>query len=344
MNQARFRTFPLTARIVRTLLLAILAFAASGQVAAQTEPCLDRTIPVNVYSEKGQAILGLTAPNFRASLQGRPIHVTAAAYDRGPRRIVILLDVSGSMHEFGWLPFGLNVAEDLASLAPPQASVALLTFDARTEDRMGFSSPSTRLVDEIQTLQRTAWSDQGSSHKTALWDAIAEGLSSLEPARVGDAIYVISDGGENASQTDQAQIEAAVASAGVRLYGLIPVDIEGSRNRTVEEANGPSVLWNLAVRSGGTLVKYVPAAGRPSSFSSVRPLEYRMADTDRQNLTLAAKGFYDQITSFYRLDLRLPDPVDKPRKLRLDVVDASGRREKNLQVIYPQQLAPCQSH
>jgi len=63
---------------------------------AQTDPCLDRTIPVNVYTDRVDDVTPLAAANFKASISGKPILVRAATYDSGPRRIVILIHIPES--------------------------------------------------------------------------------------------------------------------------------------------------------------------------------------------------------------------------------------------------------
>jgi hypothetical protein len=61
----------------------------------------------------------------------------------------------------------------------------------------------------------------------------------------------------------------------------------------------------------------------------------------REELARASQGFYREVFSFIKLNVRLPEPLAKPLHWNLEVVDASGRPYKNVQVHYPQRLAPC---
>jgi len=56
-----------------------------------------RSIVVNVFDMHGRIISNLTKENFRVLLNGKPVALLDARYSVAPRRIVILLDKSGSM-------------------------------------------------------------------------------------------------------------------------------------------------------------------------------------------------------------------------------------------------------
>jgi hypothetical protein len=68
---------------------------------------------------------------------------------------------------------------------------------------------------------------------------------------------------------------------------------------------------------------------------------YGAIGSDMKEIRLAAQRYHNEIFSFETLTVRLPEPLVKPREWKLEVVDASGRRTKHLQVFYPQRLAPC---
>jgi hypothetical protein len=58
-------------------------------------------------------------------------------------------------------------------------------------------------------------------------------------------------------------------------------------------------------------------------------------------MSFATVGFANEITEFYRLAIKLPEPLDKPRELQLDVLDANGKRNSHWLVVYPHRLAAC---
>jgi hypothetical protein len=81
--------------------------------------------------------------------------------------------------------------------------------------------------------------------------------------------------------------------------------------------------------------------GEGGSFPDPFPRSYGAIGGDRKEITLAAQRYHNEIFSFEKLTVRLPEPLSKSHEWNLDVVDASGRRIKHLQVFYPQRLAPC---
>lgn len=326
-------------RLLQYVLVAVLVAGFVTQVPAATDLCLDRTIPANVYTERGDPVTALTAANFKASIGGKPIRVTSVTYNSGPRRIVIVIDVSGSMTEPGKLKWGLKFSEDLISLASSQDSPALLTFSNRIQDAIAFGQGRTALLAEIDKLQATNWDHVRGLRKTALEDALVSALALLKTPRVGDAICLVTDGGENASQSRTSSVKVLLESAGVRVYTFLPNWGFGSRVMSPEEDQAPTVLGDLAASTGGDFLLFVPGQIRHLSYPPPVPLG--MSGSDREELASASRVFYRDIFSFHKIDVRLPEPLRKPRDWRLDVLDASGRRNKHLQVVYPHTLAPC---
>ena len=68
---------------------------------------------------------------------------------------------------------------------------------------------------------------------------------------------------------------------------------------------------------------------------------YIVAKTRGDALEVALQRLYQQMGEFYRLDLRLPETVDKPTKWKLEVMEANGKPSRQVEVHYPQQLMPC---
>jgi hypothetical protein len=324
--------------IVRSLLLAILASPFLGQLPARTEPCLDRTIPVNVYSEKGQPLLGLTAANFKASVKGAPLEVMAAAYGVGPRRIVVLIDTSGSMLPSGpgpgLLKLSLSIASSFVVSAPADDTFALLTFSNSVEDRINFGQDRARVLEELSKLSHGGWKDSRGPRRTAILDAVSAGLALLNPVGKGDAIYLITDGDDNASHVSLSELRRALENNVVRVFCVCMSQPVSSRNRTPEGV-GPADLARLVASTGGRFYDFELDSQGSQSYGA----EF---STDlREELQFASSGLRSIINENYVIGLRLATPLDKPGKLDLQVVDDSGRRNKHVQLFYPQQLVPC---
>jgi hypothetical protein len=309
-------------RLLPHIVVAALAAGFASQLSAQTDPCLDRVIPVNVNLERGKALTPSTAANFQASIRGKPIRITSATYDSGPLRIVILIDVSGSMMG-GIRQLGLEFAQDLISSAPPQDSLALLTFNERIVDVIPFGQDRTAFREEVDELQHAV-----GRGRTAIEDALVSALALLKTPSVGDAICLVSDGGENASHTDWFRVKARLVSSGIRLYAFAPIWHRNPNSRTTVEADGLLELRDLAAVTGGDFLQFELG-------------EFGVNIIGKEDFAHVRQGFYSEVFSFIKLSMRLPEPLAKPVHWNLDVVDASGRPNRHAQLHYPQRLAPC---
>jgi Ca-activated chloride channel homolog len=87
--------------------------------------------------------------------------------------------------------------------------------------------------------------------RTALLDAIYQGLSEMRGARNGKrALLIISDGGDNSSRYNEKDIKRLVREADTQLYSVgifDPLDRLG----TPEERYGPSLLNEITELTGG---------------------------------------------------------------------------------------------
>jgi hypothetical protein len=319
----------------------IFVVPAAHALPAQTDSCLDRTIPVNVMTEQGQPVPGLSAANFTASVHGKPVQVKSANYDTSPRRIVIAVDVSGTMLSSSAGPpggrtlnIGLLVARNLINAAPPDEQFALLAFSDRVEDKVGFDAGKTTVLMKLEKL-RDLTPEEAKGHRTAIWDSLGEGLSMITPTNSGDAVYVITDGGDNASKRTASELRQMFLSSGTRLFGLYIVDPVPAKGRAPEL--DLHAIVDLANATGGEPNRFDFGHLLRGDFVNVSP-------DSRQSFRLGSEGLLSYINGFYRLDVRLPEALDKPGNWKIEVLDESGRRAKRLQVIYPRQLAPCETN
>lgn len=323
----------------RYILLVVSVAVFVGRAAAQSCVCVDRAIPVYIYAKHPGPALVLKPADFKVSVRGIPIAVTEATAYRGPLRIVILIDASRSMTEEGKLTFALAFARDLISVSPPQTSLALLTFSDRIEDTVPFGRSRADLLAEIDNLQSTNWAGKKGLRRTAIWDSLQCALALLQKPRLGDAVCLATDGVDNASHSSKSSVRIRLESAGVRLYTVVFVPNTEYRGLTAEEVDAPSEMRALADATGGAFAMFMPRQflGRVWPVARAVPI----LDSDEASLSDVARTFYGELSSFVELEVRLPSPLVKPRALKLEMVDASGRKEKDLQAVYPHQLAPC---
>jgi hypothetical protein len=324
-------------RLPHCILGSILLAGFVTQVSAQTDPCLDRTVPVNVYSEQGAAFTHFPAARFRAKVGGKPARVTSATIGALPQHVVILIDVSGSMFEGGNLKRGLEFARDQISLAPRPESLALLTFTYRIEDILTFGRSRTALLAKLDEMQNTDWLHAKGMHATALVDAIPNALTLMKPPSVGDAICLVTDGGENASRSSWFKAKARLESSGIRVYAFFP-NWQSSSPIYVADNFGASALLDLASITGGDTLHFGPGIlqNLPPPTSAFGGFEGY-----NQEILRAAQLFHLEIFQFEQLTVKLPGPSAKPLRLNLEILDDSDRQDKRMQIYYPHWLAPC---
>lgn len=311
--------------LLLALLLAATALAARPQVCAADAP-LRRTLPVNVLDAEGNLVRGLTAADFRGEFRSQPVKILSVTPDTSPRRIVILLDISGSMEAPpNRMSLALTAVEDIAVYASPQTRVALLVFADRIVDKSHFRDGRVSLAAKLAAMKAGTQPPYEAKGRTALADAMHEAVQLLAPPGLGDAVYVVSDGGDNRSQSRYGDVQRELLAAGIRVFGFIPSAPVASRAQP-ELVWGPARLTDAARDTGGGWIQV-------EVFPRVQQ--------DLPALAAETRPLYEQMAEFYRLEVELPVGVSEPRGWKLEVVDAGGKRRKGVQVVYPRKLAPC---
>jgi len=285
--------------------------------AQQTPACLKRILIVNVRDRAGRFVGDLNPSSFRASLQGQQVKISSATVRTGQRRIVLLLDASGSVNrENHALDAARLVARNLLLKDPAELHPALVVFSDHIVDTIDFSHPASEIV------LRLAGLEEGRG-RTALLDALAYSATLLRPNMPGDAVYLISDGGENSSRTHLRDVKREFLARGIRIFA---VRLPGSRYfRTEEEQGAPVLLEDLTNTTGGAVVEF---DGSPS-------------ERDREHLRGVLDHEYDEMAHFYELEVEFQRGLKQERRLGLEIVDEQGKKRKDIQMSYPQALLPC---
>lgn len=319
---------------VRTLLVTGLLFALLQTAApAQETPCLKRTVMANVIANTGNLVSGLKASSFRAQFRGQPVKILSADLDTQPRRIVLLLDASGSMTapEQGRWKIALSATKDAVEKLSPQDSVALLVFGSKIDVNIDFGQTRQVILQRLSELEPGEKAIPKGQRRTALWDALLEGLKLLGSPQRGDVLYAVTDGGDNASSAHPKEVKRALLAAGVRLFVFLPLLLSAI---TPEEIEGPNTLLTLTSDTGGILLpdRVSPPPSRITSGQEpLSPAELRTA----------LDSVYSAINSFYRLQIELPRPVDKLREWKLELAPLPRKTKQQAELVYPRELLPC---
>ncbi len=315
-------------------LASILLLACGFFTAAQTPPTQSTSsLLVNVLDRKGNAVRNLTKDNFRVKVNGHPAAVVAADYGLAPRRIVVLLDMSGSMagraEQNNKWQVAREAIEDLITETPADVQVALITFSTQVHDVFDFSQNRASIA---------AWLKQGSSQRsdingaTAFYDALVAATKLLQPARPGDAIYAITDGGDNHSHVSRTETRKLLLQSGIRLFLFLfaePTPLE------LQSEAGPVGVLELAHETGGFVFGVAGERGL-----DLFDFNYDAGEKTQDRIKRYTQALNVQVNGFYTLHLETPIRPSKLGKVSLEIVDSTGKASKEVAWTYQRFFSP----
>jgi hypothetical protein len=296
-----------------TMIFAVI-FSAQAQILGD---CQRRSVVVNPRKD-GKLVAGLQSSSFRGSLPGEPVKILAARPNTRPPRVVVLLDLSGSMNRSNHkLDTAQFLAEDIiaASLTP---RVALVLFSDRPLDVVGFDHAAKAIQQKLANLG----DGQGS---TALFSSLMYSAGLFQSPESGDTIYAITDGGDSGSGLREKDVEQKFLSQGIRLFSFVVSSSRPPLITEMERQHGYSDLRRLAEVSGGSILN-----------AEYDPYEHKSGE-----LEASLKRGYDKMKSFYTLDMELPVKLYKDEQWRLDIVDGHGKRRNDIETMHPAYFVSC---
>ena len=199
-------------------------------------------VDVTVTDPYDRIVTGLEPDNFRVFEDNVEQEIVNFSSEDVPISIGVIMDLSGSMaNKVG---SAKEAALEFLKTANPQDEFFLIGFN----DHAQLLSPFTSDVEDLQSRMLSA----SAKGKTALLDAIYLSISQMRAANNSKrALLIISDGGDNNSRYNESDIKRVVREANTQLYSIGIFDPVGSRSRTFEELNGPTLLNELTGLTGG---------------------------------------------------------------------------------------------
>lgn len=221
-----------------------------------------------VQNRKGILVSGLGKDNFQVHEDGVLQQIDYFSHEDIPVTVGLVVDNSGSMGPKRQEVIAAALA--FARSSNPQDQMFVVIFNEKVSFGLPDKTPFTDQVDQLGVaLSRVA-----ATGMTALYDAMAAALEHLKKGnRDKKVLIVISDGGDNASKHNLAQIMAMAGHPDAIVYTIglfIAEDLD--RN--------PGVLKQLAKDTGGE-------AFLPESASDVLPICERIARDIRNQYTIA---------------------------------------------------------
>jgi len=204
-------------------------------------------LPVNVTDSRGAFVAGLRREDFHVFEEGQPQELTVFDERDTPVAVGLVVDHSRSMG--AKLAGVVEAVNSFAHTSNPQDEMFVVDFNDEVSIELmkgkAFSSDPKELEEAL-----TAVSARG---RTALYDAVSEGLRHLQYSHLEKkALIIISDGGDNASHLKYSQVLAQARQSQAVIYSIA---LLGSDN---EEEN-PNLLKRLCKDTGG--IAYFPGQG-----------------------------------------------------------------------------------
>jgi VWFA-related protein len=239
-----------------------------------------------VLDRSGQFVSGLGKTDFQLFVDGAPRPITVFERDDAPVAAGILVDNSASMISKG--PQVIAAALSFARSSNPQDEMFVVHFSDQLRLGLPPAKPFTGNIAELET----ALSRFSAAGTTALYDAVAFGISQLGKAVLErKVLLIISDGGDNSSQQQFGDVLKSAQEAGIVIYCVgIYDDADLDQN--------PRVLTEFAELTGGK-------AFFPSQLKEVTETCVRIAGIIRQQYTLGFAGAEDG--DYHRIKITASD-------------------------------------
>jgi Mg-chelatase subunit ChlD len=268
-------------------------------------PSCDYTVAVSVRDKQGNFIDSLRTADFR----GKNANITSVSRRRATR-VVILVDISGSMKSEVKHEIERFIVTELIRSSPADVQFAVVGFSSRVVESVNFEHARSEILAAVNRL--TNPSGEG---KTALQDTELYASGLFSTARAGDSVVVLSDGQDSGSKTSLATLRQTYWSRGIRMFFLGFVDRYLS-NQTQSLAEQES----LSADTGGTY--------------------HRIERPEVKDIVPVIQDIQDGLSNYYLVRLSASESGQKAMPLHLEVVDSSGQRRKNLTLSFPAKIAP----
>jgi hypothetical protein len=320
----------------RSALCSLAYFLLAVSAQAQDDSCLRRTIPISVIEKTGSPATGLVAGDLRGVFRRKPVQILSATQDIRPRRIIILLDASGSMmteNQAKW-QLALLAATKLVTGAPETEKISLVMFTDQIEGTPDLGERRDSILRRLQEVASGRKAFPKGIRRTAVWDAVLAGALALGPSAFGDAIYLITDGGDNASLEKPSFVERTLLESGVRLFGFF-------FDEGYPELTGLSDIIDLVDDTGGVALTLSPRETDDAWQITPTHTLYASPKEMLSQLDSSIQAQLRHISQFYSLEVALPRKVDKPRDLLLTFAKPKDKPGHDRSLSYARKFFPC---
>jgi len=236
-------------------------------------------IPVTVLDPLGRMVTGLGADNFQVLEDGVPQTITSFGSEDSPLSMGIVLDTSSSMGDK--LALSKKGVTEFFKSANPEDEAFLVEFSDRPELVLPFTHDLANIEDRILFARPNGL--------TALLDGVTLAIAEMKKAaHPRKALILLSDGGDNNSRYNVAEVRKRLKESEVQIYAVgigafrtsfFPdrslltdlADLSGGRRYVVALPDLPDVAEKIGIELRNTyLLGYSPTnAARDGKYRSV---------------------------------------------------------------------------
>lgn len=285
----------------------LLCLAASAtRLHSQQKDCDKQIVTVAARDKHGQFVPGLQIADFRAKVRGKGADILSAGGASAVHRVVLVLDVGGSM-AWKWRPLQ-RLSSEIIHSSPENTQFALIIFAGQALEKVEFGHSQQEILSAID--QFSAFPAKA---ERRVRDSLMDAKDLLQPAQSGDSVLVATDEMDNQSKGSSKTLERTFNSQGIRFFLLRFID------RNFQDQFVHNELELLSAATGGATI----ALHSPDDFDT------------------AAQDMANEIAHYYLLQIALPEPLEKDSPLQLEIVNSSSRKRKDVELRFPQKLPAC---
>jgi hypothetical protein len=298
------------------LKLAILLVACCS---AYANDCSSASILLSAV-DRDDVIATLHEDSIKTKIGDKSAKILNFSLNTQPRRIILLVDTSGSMsvspqdHRWG---LGLLISAFAADAVPFNATVMLVTVGEKITQQSKDFETRSEVQQKIVSLK-----NQVPAGRTPLLDSIEKAASAFGAPQFGDAIYLVSDGGDNKSTVRLSKLQPQLIERGIRVLAFSVQ--QPSYGPTEEEQYGPNLLRELAKVTGGDVFSF-------PEYPSAK----EQAEMPRRALRIAK-----QVQELYKVQLGIPDPSSRNKHVKIALANKANHGDV-IELAYPRLIGKC---
>ena len=281
--------------------LVFAAFAAPSAQAPDAKPNFSSqselvVLHVAVKDRKGGYVGGLGQESFRVVEDRRPQEISFFNSQDAPVTVGLLIDASGSMAPNRNMVIAASMA--FSKAMNPQDEFFVLGFNEDIHTPLPADKPFTNSEPVLRVALVQAIKARG---QTAIYDALSTGLDYVQKGGFErQVLIVLSDGGDNASETTRARVLANAQASNAVIYTIALVD-------PMDPEADPGFLRQLSDATGGV-------AFRPKTANQIEEILQQVARDIRNMYTIGYVPSDPAVSSRARkealrrvaVDVRLP--------------------------------------